>query len=145
MCSTHSREAFRDTVKFLGLTLFVDFPNDSADCHKTDPQIAHSTKAEAGTGILRWIGSRHFLLRRRLVSETASYSGQRGDTGSLRILATAVAADPVAHYLAAAMYLFHASRGRLPGSDPDAHYHPLRPCANSRRKFNKLFSASSAL
>ncbi len=51
MCSTHSREAFRDTVKFLGLTLFVDFPNDSADCHKTDPQMAHSTKAEAGTGL----------------------------------------------------------------------------------------------
>jgi hypothetical protein len=45
-CNTHSREAFRDTVKFLGLSLFVDFPNDSEDCHKTDPQI-HSTKAES--------------------------------------------------------------------------------------------------
>jgi hypothetical protein len=39
MCHTHSREAFRDTVKFLGLTLYVDFPNDSAGCHKTDVQI----------------------------------------------------------------------------------------------------------
>ncbi len=44
MCHAHSREAFRDTVKFLGLTLYVDFPGDSADCHKTDPQ--RSTKAE---------------------------------------------------------------------------------------------------
>lgn len=48
MCHTHSREAFRDTVKFLGLTLYVDFPNDSAACHKADPQVARSGKAEAG-------------------------------------------------------------------------------------------------
>jgi hypothetical protein len=48
MCHVHSREAFRDTVKFLGLTLYVDFPNDSADCRKTDPQVPRSTKAEAG-------------------------------------------------------------------------------------------------
>ena len=47
MCHAHSREAFRDTVKFLGLTLYVDFPGDSADCHKTDPQVPRSTKAEA--------------------------------------------------------------------------------------------------
>jgi hypothetical protein len=46
MCHTHSREAFRDTVKFLGLTLYVDFPNDPAGCHKTDVQVPHSTKAE---------------------------------------------------------------------------------------------------
>lgn len=48
MCHTHSREAFRDTVKFLGLTLYLDFPNDSANCHKIDPQVVRSTKAEAG-------------------------------------------------------------------------------------------------
>jgi hypothetical protein len=47
MCHAPSREAFRDTVKFLGLTLYVDFPGDSANCHKTDPQVPRSTKAEA--------------------------------------------------------------------------------------------------
>ncbi|MFI5114590.1 MAG: hypothetical protein ACHP7J_05545 [Terriglobales bacterium] len=48
MCHTHSRAAFHDTTKFLGLTLYVDFPGDSADCHKTDPQIPRSSKVEGG-------------------------------------------------------------------------------------------------
>ena len=78
MCHTHSREAFRDTTKFLGLKLYVDFPADSADCHKTDPQIPRSTKAEAG---------RETPLDRLAMVE----------------------ADPVARYLTAAMYFFHAS------------------------------------
>jgi hypothetical protein len=47
-CSTHSREAFRDAVKFLGVTLYVDFPNDPSDCHKTDPQVPRASKARAG-------------------------------------------------------------------------------------------------
>lgn len=46
MCSTHSREAFRDLVKFLSLTLFVDFPNDANNCHDIDPQKARPAKAE---------------------------------------------------------------------------------------------------
>jgi hypothetical protein len=46
-CNTHSREAFRDAVKFLGLTLYVDFPNDPGACHKTDPQVPRATKAKA--------------------------------------------------------------------------------------------------
>ncbi len=46
-CHNHSRGAFRDTVKFLGLKLYVDFPNDTADCHKTDPQVSGAAKAEA--------------------------------------------------------------------------------------------------
>jgi hypothetical protein len=45
-CSTHSREAFRDSTRFIGVTLFVDFPEDSADCHKTDPQNPRPTKAQ---------------------------------------------------------------------------------------------------
>jgi hypothetical protein len=48
MCHTHSRAAFRDKVKFLGLSLYVDFPDDSADCHKTDPQIARLSKVGGG-------------------------------------------------------------------------------------------------
>jgi hypothetical protein len=109
MCSTHSREAFRDTVKFLGLTLFVDFPNDSTDCHKTDPQIAHSTKAEAGQGTPSdRIAA--LSLGAPAASKTASAAAREVTLGRSEILATVVAADPVAHYLtAAAMYLFHST------------------------------------
>jgi hypothetical protein len=53
-CNTHSREAFRDTTKFLGLTLFLDFPNDPASCHDKDPQKVRSTKAEMGAGFPRY-------------------------------------------------------------------------------------------
>ena len=110
MCSTHSRAAFRDTIKFLGLTLFVDFPNDSAGCHKTDPQMAHSTKAEAGTRppLNR---AAALSLEAPAVSETASFAGRGVTLGRSGILATVVAADPVARYLTAAMYLFHAAGG----------------------------------
>jgi hypothetical protein len=54
VCNTHSREAFRDTTKFLGLALFLDFPNDPASCHNKDPQRVGSTKAEAGAGFSRY-------------------------------------------------------------------------------------------
>ncbi len=106
-CSTHSREAFRDTVKFLGLTLFVDFPNDSADCHKTDPQLAHSTNAEAGHGTpLDRIAT--IFLPVPAAFETANLAGREVTLSRSETLATVVAADPVAHYLAA-MYLFHST------------------------------------
>jgi hypothetical protein len=77
MCHTHSREGFRDTTKFLGLKLYVDFPDYTDACHKTDPQNSRS-KAEA-------------------------------DQGTPLDRLAMVGADPVAHYLTAAMYFFHAS------------------------------------
>ena len=109
-CSTHSREAFRDTVKFLGLTLFVDFPNDSADCHKTDPQIAHSTKAEAGQGTPS-DRMTSLSFEPTAVAETASVAGREVTLGRSETLATIVAADPATHYITAAMYLFHVTGG----------------------------------
>jgi hypothetical protein len=45
-CNTHSRESFRDLTKLLNITLFVDFPNDPAECHGKDPQNPHPAKAE---------------------------------------------------------------------------------------------------
>lgn len=56
-CHTHSRGAFRDTVKFLGLTLYVDFPNDAADCHKTDPQTSTTKAAVNPTSPLQQLAS----------------------------------------------------------------------------------------
>jgi hypothetical protein len=49
-CSTHSRTAFRDLVRLLGVTLYVDFPESPADCHKRDPQLARSEKAQVMHG-----------------------------------------------------------------------------------------------
>ena len=46
-CDTHSRESFHHLTALLNLTLFVDFPDNPADCHKNDLQNAHPTKAEA--------------------------------------------------------------------------------------------------
>ncbi|MBI3478211.1 MAG: hypothetical protein HY010_20955 [Acidobacteria bacterium] len=39
-CETHSRESFRDLVKLLGVTQFVDFPNYTSACQQVDPQRA---------------------------------------------------------------------------------------------------------
>ncbi|HWZ83450.1 MAG TPA: hypothetical protein VNW47_12535 [Terriglobales bacterium] len=48
LCHNHSRAAFRDAVKFLGVKSYVDFPKDSDDCHKNDPQNSGTVKAEMG-------------------------------------------------------------------------------------------------
>src|SRR5208282_4121918 len=45
-CDTHSRESFHHLTTLLGLTLYVDFPDNPGDCHKNDPQNAHPAKAE---------------------------------------------------------------------------------------------------
>jgi hypothetical protein len=45
-CNTHSRESFRNLTRLLGLTLFVDFPDNPGDCHKSDPQNAYPVKAD---------------------------------------------------------------------------------------------------
>jgi hypothetical protein len=108
-CHAHAREAFRDTVKFLGLTLYVDFPDDSADCHKTDPQIPHSSKAEAG--FRPPSGRLAALLFADLPDvQAASVASREVTLGRSEILAVVVDADPMAHYVTAAMYFFfHAS------------------------------------
>jgi hypothetical protein len=95
---------------FLGLTLFVDFPNDPADCHKKDPQMVRSTKAEAGQGPSL---NRNAALSLEALdhSETANVAGREVTLGRAEILSTVVEADPVAHYLTDAMYLFHVSGG----------------------------------
>jgi hypothetical protein len=47
VCSTHSRTAFRDLVQLLGVTLYVDFPDNPGDCHGKDPQVGRPAKANA--------------------------------------------------------------------------------------------------
>jgi hypothetical protein len=106
MCSTHSREAFRDLVKFLSLTLFVDFPNDASNCHDIDPQKAHPAKAE-----LNWTtptervdtplgGQLGGVQAANLVS--VEHRRTAGEVGS---------AGGVPRYVIATMYLFHGGGG----------------------------------
>lgn len=47
-CHAHARQAFHDVVTLIGVALYVDFPpsESPADCHKTDPQVPHSPKAQ---------------------------------------------------------------------------------------------------
>jgi hypothetical protein len=104
-CDTHSRESFRDLTMLLGLTLYVDFPDNPADCHGKDPQSAHPTKAETGTPVERLVA----LLTGNLVEvqgasapgslEGALFAGWSGATGGAR---------SIADYLAAAIYFFNA-------------------------------------
>jgi hypothetical protein len=106
-CDTHSREAFRDMVKFLGLTLYVDFPNDPAECHKTDPQVPRSTKADAGVGHnLDQIVEFLFPGGKMGSRPTAAIREEIKLDGS-EILATVDPADPVSRYLSAVLYFFH--------------------------------------
>lgn len=54
-CNMHSRESFHDLAVLLGLTLYVDFPEDPATCHSHDPQNARPAKA-AAHGAVHGIG-----------------------------------------------------------------------------------------
>ncbi len=108
MCHVHSREAFRDTVRFLGLTLYLDFPNDSGDCHKTDPQVARTTKADAGrTSVLEKIAG--FLIGNLADVQMASAMGATvpEDVGFLAVWR----ARSIMSEVMAAAYFFHGGSG----------------------------------
>lgn len=104
MCHTHSRAAFRDTTKFLGLTLYVDFPGDSEGCHKTDPQV-RSTKAEVE------VGPRSGRIAAMSFTSSISQSAILIDAtvpSRAGILATIDETGLAARYITAALYLFHS-------------------------------------
>jgi len=107
MCHTHSRTAFRDTTKYLGLKLYVDFPDNSPDCHKTDPQIPRSTKAEAGR-LSQWDRLAAVFLEGPADSQGANVASSEILRTRPQFLATSVDTGPMRRYLAAAMFFFHA-------------------------------------
>jgi len=90
-CDMHSRESFHDLTTLLGLTLYVDFPDNPADCHSKDPQNAHPSKAEAVSPLERLVA----LLTGNLVE----------------VQGASAAGDPrsIADYRLAAMYFFSLS------------------------------------
>ena len=104
-CETHSRESFRDLVKLLGLTLYVDFPNYTGDCQKKDVQ--HPSKADM-------VPASRFdriaaLLTTNLVdghAQTASLAGGGVDPISLRFLAGKSRVGTRMHSLMSTIFLF---------------------------------------
>jgi hypothetical protein len=108
LCHTHSRSAFRDTVKFLGLKLYVDFPNDAADCHKTDPQITGSAKVmRPQPSHLEQVAA---LLSGSLVEAQTSTTVGAPVSAYLTPFVTRKLGSSVRD-LTAALYFFHAADG----------------------------------
>jgi hypothetical protein len=109
VCSTHSRTAFRDLVQLLGVTLYVDFPDNPADCHGKDPQVGRPTKANATPALLPQ------RLAAMLGEDLADV--QTADVANgvpvpyLRWLRSSRVVGSIARHLAAAAYLFGRPSG----------------------------------
>ena len=95
-CDMHSRESFHDLTMLLGLTLYVDFPDNPADCHSKDPQNAHPARAETHSPVERPIERLVARLVARLSGNLIDDVGGTSEGGPRGI----------AGYLAAAMYFF---------------------------------------
>jgi hypothetical protein len=97
-CYTHSRQAFHDLVKLVGLTLYTDFPNSPDSCHKKDPQLAFTgnTQEEQTAG---------------LFSEDITPSYTADISGALTTRYSDSAVGKLAPRWAAVMYFFHAEGG----------------------------------
>jgi hypothetical protein len=97
-CETHSRESFRDLVKLLGVALYVDFPDYTDACHKSDAQRASNA---APRSLLNWLAAA--LNTNLLDSDTQTASLARAELvpAPLRF-----SAREGGHPLMAAIYLF---------------------------------------
>jgi len=103
-CDTHSRESFHHLAMLLGLTLYVDFPENPADCHSKDPQSARPAKAQAGeSSPLEPLGA---LLVGNLGEVQAASTTSENLFADPRFLTRGGGAQSIGHYLAAAMYFF---------------------------------------
>jgi hypothetical protein len=103
-CSTHSRESFRDLVRLLGLTLYVDFPENLGDCHKKDPQLARAEKAR----LLHGLPAEAMA---GLFAEDPAPPQVAGITGGIFATYLNSVTRKVTHSLAAAVYFFHTDGG----------------------------------
>jgi hypothetical protein len=110
-CNSHSRESFRALTVLLGLNLYVDIPNDPADCHSKDPQSHRAANAEGGSST---------RLERLVALLTENVADVEG--------ANAANVGRISDHLTAAMYFFG-----LPGADcviPILLLHPVPSGSN---------------
>jgi len=102
-CDTHSRESFRDLVRLLGLTLYVDFPGNPSACQKKDPQVVRAQKAQFLHGLpVKRTGG---LFNQDLAPQAAYI------TGDSFVTYLELAAQKIANGWAAAIYFFHSDSG----------------------------------
>jgi hypothetical protein len=106
-CNTHSRQAFHDLVQLVGLTLYVDFPENPSSCHDKDPQLPHGSKRAS-------LASSMELVTALLTGNLADVQAADATTGYLpsgyvRFIAENNLARRTAQRLGIAVYFFGLS------------------------------------
>jgi hypothetical protein len=104
VCNTHSRQSFHDLAQLVGLTLYVDFPDNPSDCHNKDPQVPRPGKAH--TNLVSPVERITALLTGNLADVEAADA-----TAGLRFVARSGFARGIAHRLGTALYFFGAMGG----------------------------------
>jgi hypothetical protein len=106
-CNTHSRQTFHEVATMLAVNLYVDFPENPASCHDTDPQKSRAVKAE--TRPIRTFEPLLALLESDLASAGQANLALPGPD-RLTFLALRGAGTAARHF-AAAFYLFGRPSG----------------------------------
>ncbi|MFZ0796710.1 MAG: hypothetical protein WCA13_15240 [Terriglobales bacterium] len=108
VCNTHSRQAFHDLVQLVGLTLYVDFPENPSNCHDKDPQVPHGSKAHASSASP--VERITALLTGNLADlQTADITATELPLRYLRFIGESSIARRIAQRLGIALYLFSVS------------------------------------
>jgi hypothetical protein len=109
VCYTHSRQSFHDLVQLVGLTLYVDFPDNPSDCHSKDPQVPRAGKAHAS--LASPMEHMIAMLTANLADVHAADAAEVLPSRYLRLVAGSRIARGMAERFGAAMYFFSAAGG----------------------------------
>ena len=112
-CNLHSRQAFHDLAQLVGLTLYVDYPDNPSDCRSKDPQAPGKNKAHASlTSQVQHLAA---LLTGNLADILAAdTTAEEVPPRYLRFVASSRLARGLMHRLSA-IYFFGASSGDCKG------------------------------
>jgi hypothetical protein len=103
-CNTHSRQAFHDLVQLVGLTLYVDYPENPSTCHDKDPQL------KVHAGFASPVQRLTALLTGNLADvQTADTNAGVLPSRYVRFFAESSIARRIADRLGVAVYFFSAS------------------------------------
>jgi hypothetical protein len=106
-CNTHSRQAFHDLVQLVGLTLYVDFPENPSNCHDKDPQVPRGSKHASSASPMDRVSA---LLTGNLADiQTADVTAAELPYRYLRFIGESSIARRIAQRLGLAVYFFGMS------------------------------------